>query len=148
MLTMMLLVMGCRSSDDAAWQATLDEARALVSAHATAVRGAGTLQEVTALEEGYATDWADLHDQMREHMAGGCGMHGDGMSMMDDADGTLDDLDDAVTEHLHDHDAHTDVAECHAAEEVDEGPMVDGFEHLGSGGMPCAGASESEAQTP
>lgn len=130
--TMWILVAGCGGStgDDVAeaYRTAVEDGRALVEAHVAAVGAASTLEEITALEEDYSADWVHAHDQMSEHMDemedmgcdmgghmdGGMGGMGDGMSAQE----MLSEADDEVAEHMQQHEAHEDVADCHADEEL------------------------------
>jgi hypothetical protein len=140
-LMAMVFATGCGEggSEDkkvAAYQSTVDDARALVTAHGQDVQAATTLDEVGALETTYQADWVDMHDRMQQRMddVEGCGMDGDMSSMMDGATLAMSDLDDDVADHMNDHDAHTDVTQCHDAEAEHGGTMVDGLDRMESEG--------------
>lgn len=140
MLAMVLT--GCgggRSTEEetvAAFQAALDDARALVTSHGLGVRDAATLEVVGGLEDGYLADWQDMHDRMQQRMddVEGCGMTGDMSLMMDDANGMMGQLDDDVVSHVQQHDAHTDLAQCRDAETSHAGTMADGLDQMSSDG--------------
>ena len=140
MLAMVLAACGGGGSTEeetvAAFQAALDDARALVTSHGQAVQAATTLEDAGVLEDDYLVDWQDMHDQMQQRMDDieGCGMNGDMSSMMDDATEMMGQLDDDVTSHVHEHDAHTDVAQCRDAETSHAGAMADGLDQMSSDG--------------
>lgn len=140
---MMVLVMGaagCISTNTpgqvSAYVDVVSEARALVTAHAQAVGNATTVEEAEALEASYATSWADMHERMQQHMddLGGCTMHGDGMSMMEDAGMTMGDMDDAVRDHMQAHEAHEGVAACQSDEQTHLEWMMDDLNQMGDHG--------------
>lgn len=140
LLVLVMGAVGCISTSSersvAAYSEDVAEARALVTAHAQAVANATTVEEVQALEVSYATSWTDLHGRMRQHMddLGGCTMHGDGRSMMEDAGMTMGDMDDAVRDHMQAHDAHEGVGSCQGDEQTHLDWMMADLDQMGDHG--------------
>lgn len=126
----------------AAFQASLDDARALVTSHGQAVEAATTLDEAGGLEDDYLADWQDMHDEMQQRMddVAGCGMSGDMSSMMDDATAMMGQLEDDVAAHAQEHDAHTDVSQCHDAEAGHASTMSGGLDQMSADGDDWAGS--------
>lgn len=121
------LLLACTSGDQnagtdtalAAYEedvAALDE---LVTEHVGAVASAASLEDVASLEETYAAEWATRQAALEESMSAldGCDMDDEDMGMMDEAMMTMEEMVTLVADHMADHDAHTDVAECQSADE-------------------------------
>ncbi len=90
----------------------------LVADHGAAVSSATTLEDVSAAEATYLTDWGTQRDAMSKHMdmLGGCTMDDADQGLMDDGMAMMDEMDAAVTDHTAAQDAAADVAACQTEE--------------------------------
>ena len=134
---MLVLLLACTSDDGTTealsdFASAIDDAEAVVTAHADAVSAATTVDEVTTLEVAYADDWGAQSQMLADaaEMVSGCAMDEDDMASMDDVTLATEDLDALVSDHTAEHASHTDVSECTAAETAHGTSMSADFETL------------------
>lgn len=147
----LLLLTACSSdvTDDAVddYQALVTEMRALITDHGAAVAAAATLDDVTALEASYQTDWQGLSARMGDQLEvmDGCDMGDADMGTMDDATAMMSDMDGLVQDHVAAHDTHTEVATCVTEEDTHEADLTGRMDSMMSRGegwrtsMHCSG---------